>query len=363
MNGMRMPESDVSLLKMGKALPEPELDLILGRVTAWKEFCGGRLLVTGGSGFIGSWVLSALLHADRKMGLGIRVAVLTRDPGRFKAARPWLAENPAVEIISGDVRDFSAEGGFSHVFHGAASPDAATNGQDPLLAADTIVSGTRRVLDIAAASGCRRMIFISSGAVYGPQPPDAGPLREESPFAPDPLGPGSAYGEGKRMAECLCGIYGRTRGLEIAIARCFAFAGPLLPTGGGFAVGNFIKDALAGRAITISGDGRPVRSYLYAADLAAWLLEIWLRGKSLRPYNVGSDRPVTILELAERVAENFSPRPEIKLLGRPEATSTGYVPDVSRARAELGLDVWTPLEEGIRRTAAWNAVAGKERLR
>jgi len=122
----------------------------------------------------------------------------------------------------------------------------------------------------------------------------------------------------------------------------------------GYAVGNFIRDALEGRTIEISGDGTPLRSYLYAADLAWWLWTILLDGDPGRPYNVGSDQELSIRELAETV-DSLIGGHGVHVAGKPVpgAPAQRYVPDVSRARNELGLSPAITLEDGIRRTAAW----------
>jgi dTDP-glucose 4,6-dehydratase len=173
------------------------------------------------------------------------------------------------------------------------------------------------------------------------------------------LGPGAIYGEGKRVSELLCALYAAQSGMECKIARCFAFAGPGLPLDANFAIGNFIRDAMAGRPIEIAGDGTPLRSYLYAADLAVWLWTILLRGASLEALNVGSERAVSIAELARVVAATLRPGLAVKIARAAEAgvAPARYVPATERARGRLGLVETVGLEEAVRRTATWSGVS------
>jgi len=138
----------------------------------------------------------------------------------------------------------------------------------------------------------------------------------------------------------------------------FAFAGPHLPLDSNFAIGNFVRDVLAGGPIRIAGDGTPKRSYLYAADLAIWLWTILLRGEPARPYNVGSDEEVSIAELAEFVVRNGASGTPIEIAQSPKPgiPPLRYVPRVDRAREELGLKVKIPLDEAIRRMFDWYRV-------
>jgi nucleoside-diphosphate-sugar epimerase len=147
--------------------------------------------------------------------------------------------------------------------------------------------------------------------------------------------------------------------LPCKIARCWAFCGPHFPLDEHFAIGNFIADVLAGRRIQIQGDGTPRRSYLYAADLSVWLWTILLRGPALTPINVGSDRDLSILELAQTVAATLNPQIEIRVAREPVpgAMPGRYVPCVDRARELLGLCQTVALEESIRRTAGWHRLS------
>jgi dTDP-glucose 4,6-dehydratase len=139
------------------------------------------------------------------------------------------------------------------------------------------------------------------------------------------------------------------------IARMFAFVGPGLPLDANFAIGNFVRDVIAGGPVTIQGDGTARRSYLYAADMAIWLWTLLLNGCHATPYNVGSPEPVSIWELAHMVIENTVPGTRVQMLGQGSAAA--YVPSIDRARNEFRLRPLISLSEGIRRMYAWNVDA------
>jgi nucleoside-diphosphate-sugar epimerase len=330
---------------------QSDLDHILSHTNGlWDELRGNRLFITGGTGFFGCWLLESFLWANDKLGLQAEAVVLTRSPEAFMKKAPHLARHPAIRCHGGDVRDFQfPEGEFSHVIHAATEANAKLNVENPLLMFDTIVEGTRRVLDFTVKTGAKKFLLTSSGAVYGKQPSEMTHIPECYQGAPDPLLPNSAYGEGKRAAELLCALYAKHHGLEPKIARCFAFVGPYLPLDQHFAIGNFIRDALKGGPIIVNGDGTPYRSYLYAADLVIWLLRILFLGKDCKPYNVGSSEGKTIEAIARLVAETGGGGAG-KVLGEAQTRKQPerYVPDVSCAEIDLGLRVWTDLRAAIR---------------
>jgi dTDP-glucose 4,6-dehydratase len=316
---------------------------------------GQRLFITGGTGFIGCWLLESFLWANDRLDLGASAVVLTRDPAAFARKAPHLAGHRAVRLHAGDVRYFEyPNGAFRFLVHAATESSTTLNADDPLTMLDTIVRGIERALDFARQSGVEKFLFTSSGAVYGRQPPELSHVAEHYGGGPDPMDSRSAYGEGKRVAEHLCVLHHRRHGIQTKIARCFAFAGPYLPIDAHFAFGNFLRDGLKGGPIRVQGDGTPYRSYLYAADLAFWLWTILFRGAPGRAYNVGADRPVSIAELAHQVAEHFGTTAMMAREAIPGKPVERYVPDVGRARDELGLRAWIPLEEAIARTAHWH---------
>lgn len=311
---------------------------------------GARVLVTGGTGFLGRWVTATLAHARARRHWGGELVVLSRRPGSVPAGAA-----PGVSVVGGDVTALARLGdlgGFDVVVHGAASSSAGfgTGEGEPRAMAATIVDGTRAVLEVAARRRAR-VLFLSSGAVYGPR---TEPVGEDAPGGPDPLEPRSAYGEAKRLAENLCAATTAAGEASCTIARLFAFVGPGIPLRAHYAAGNFLAAALERTPIVIEGDGRPLRSYLYCGDLAPWCLAVLARGAPGRAYNVGSPVPVSILELAETCRAASGADLAIEVRSPPAAGAAPcYVPVTRRAADELGLSPRTGLEDALGRTLAW----------
>jgi len=331
-----------------------DLDHILDHTRdLWDELQGERIFLTGGTGFFGCWLLESFAWANDRLGLKASTLVLTRNPDAFCKKVPHLAAHPAIQFYKGDIRSFDfPAGSFPYIIHAATEANAQLNIEEPLTMFNTIVEGTHHTLEFARKAGARKFLLASSGAVYGRQPPDMPLIPEDYGGAPDPTDPHSAYGEGKRAAETLGTLYTKQYEIEMKIARCFAFVGPYLPLDAHFAIGNFIRDGLRAGPIIVKGDGTPQRSYLYAADLAIWLWTILFRGRSCRPYNVGSEESLSIAELASLVSSTFSPEIPVTIKGRvdPEKPLERYVPNTDRAQAELGVESWIKLGESIQRT-------------
>ena len=310
-----------------------------------------RIFLTGGTGFFGKWLLHSFLGLRHTYGLDVALTVLSRDPKRFFAACPEFFGQAGLDFITGDVRSFTLPAGktFDYVIHGATAASAKLDQENPDEMMSVITDGARHVLDFVLSCSATRLLFISSGAVYGVQPP----LLSHVPETYDGV-PTTAYGKGKKLSEQLC-LDASAGRFECVIARPFAFVGPYLPLDAHFAIGNFIRDCLEDRPIVIQGDGTPLRSYLYAADLAEWLWTILLRGEHARPYNVGSSDAISICDLAHLVREYAGTRNEIVVQGKKVegALPARYVPSIKRAQTELALGQRVSLSEAIRRTIAW----------
>lgn len=298
--------------------------------------------------------MSAVLLRALDCGmLKARLRLLTRHPERVRKEHPEIASHPAVRLVQGDVlQDGWDCNGATHLIAGATEASATLLREHPRLMLETIVEGTSRTLDNAQKAGTSRALFVSSGAANGPQPPDVERVREDQHFGIDPLSPRIAYAEGKRIAELLFALY-RQADFSFTSARLWAFVGPFLPMNSHFAVGNFLGDVLAGRRVRILGDGTTVRSYQYAAEMAAWNWILLASGRPAVAYNVGSEYAVSMRELAGLCAELDGTDYEVLGTPDPSGRTDIYVPDVGLMKKEFGIVNRTTLKASLFKTIQW----------
>jgi UDP-glucuronate decarboxylase len=316
------------------------------------------LLLTGGTGFMGR---ALLRHWQSHPSDRPRCAVaISRNPKGFAESFPDLAQSKWLDLRYGDITypDSLPRSGFDHVIH-AATDSTAGPRLSPLERYTQIVDGTRNVLNAAVTAGATRFLLLSSGAIYGSRS-DSQPDPNEDDFgAPDPLNPENAYGIGKRTAEHLATLTQQDHGLEVVIARCFAFVGRDLPLDAHFAIGNFIRDALWRDQITVAGDGSPIRSYMDQRDLCRWLVALLCQGKAGQAYNVGSEEALTVAELAHLVRDTLTPKKPVRIAStQGKELRSRYVPSTLKARNGLGIDLVYKLIDSIHETARY---AGKQK--
>lgn len=325
----------------------------------WQRLAGQRVFITGGTGFVGKWLLGTLIHANEILHLGCQITVLSRNPGAFLRDWPLIPEQ--ISWLQGDICHLDIEFDQYDVIIHAATDVARQLPSEELLF--SIIEGTRRIVKLARHGHASRLLLLSSGAVYGQLPADMQQVVETYCGAPSPLLAESAYGEGKRVAEWLVAQAAVSGSLICRIARLFSTVGPHFPLNQHFAIGNFIADALANRKISINGDGSPLRSYLYAADMAGWLWSILLeQATPSAVYNVGSNQSVSILGLAQLVNQTIGSMQPIELKRGQQGSgsqvirtigSNRYVPDCSAVMQDLNLLQPLDLAEAISRTASW----------
>ena len=334
--------------------------LIAPCMNSWK---GSRILVTGATGFFGSWLVETFHHANETLGLGAELVGVGSPADDFSLRCPQLLNLNNVKLIKADIRQLVTDvptqlpewgSRIDAIIHAAIHVDNLTYDRQPLSTLETGVLGVWEALELGRKTNVRRLLFVSSGAVYGSQPPTTEFLDEDHGSQLDSANHQAAYAEGKRIGETLCAGYLRQYDLPVTIARPFAFVGPHLPLDRQFAIGNFIRDALAGGPIVIKGDGTSVRSYLYAADLVVWLWTILSRGTLGRPYNVGAEQAISVRQVADLVAAISVLKNRVEVHGTPESgPPSRYVPSTKRAQLELGLGETVSLEEGVSRTLNW----------
>lgn len=339
-----------------------DLDHIVGHIDhISNDLRGAHLFITGGTGFFGIWLLESLLYANSRLKLDLNLTVLSRDPARFLASTGrHLADRQPINWIAGSLTGFDpAAASYSHILHLASesNPEGAPDWASRHMT--SALSGMQHLIELAVSHKCEALLITTSGAVYGPPEPVINQRYMEGPKgSSDYASEKNVYGQSKRMMETMVAVAAaqdRFRGL---IARCFAFVGPYLALDSNYAIGNFMRDAMAGKSIIIQGDGTPLRSYLYSADLIIWLCTILVRGQSGRPYNVGGDVAYSIADLAKLVSDcsGRSVDITIKQQAHPGSPINAYLPNIERSRQELQLEPWIALDEALRRTMAWHSL-------
>lgn len=329
-----------------------DVELLIRRVGISLELLRGKvILITGGTGFFGVWMISALVAIKRLLNDDLHIITLTRDPEKFLRKFKYATLATDIEYIRGDVRCFELSGAtnVTHLVHMATtSADETFMGEDQLNKIDLLYAGTRNVLE-QCGNSLENVLFTSSGVAYGV---NDHPLMSEEDFTgPDTTDISSALGVGKLTAEMVIAYFSSKFNYSYSVARCFAFAGQHLPLNIHYAFGNFINNALEGKDIIIRGDGRDVRSYLYIGDAIAWLLRLLIVPKN-QIFNVGSSRSISIESLAKLiVAQSDKP---IGLLikglqvGESNFRRVNYVPSVNKIlTCYPELAEWTSLKEII----------------
>jgi len=319
----------------------------------WRKLDGARVLLTGVTGFVGTWLLDALAFARSAGDANINAVLGVRDKARFGRRFPHLVDAPWIEVVESDIRQIVLPRCELDFFiHAASTVDPQILTLDPAGTQSMVIAGTARVVEASAHCGARRGLIMSSGSIYGRDVEIARALNETEGSFADPFAANRVLAEAKRAAEAIAAAIAAKSGTEVIVARGFGMSGPWLPLSANFALGNFVRDALSGGPIVVQGDGSAIRSYLYGADVAAWLWTLLVNGKPATAYNVGSDVPISIRELADLVSLQTG-APVQQLTTNQQSSSDYFVPATDRARS-LGLQSRVPIDEAIARMLAWH---------
>jgi len=311
-----------------------------------------RIFITGGTGFFGRALLRYWTEGDNQNYPEV-ACILTRNPQKFLVEYPEFNNISWLSFHSGDIcypQTFPKNDRYTHILH--AATDSTVGLQlSPLERYHQIAEGTKNLLEYASMNEIQRFLLTSSGGIYGPQPDDMEKIPETYSGELSTLNAQNAYSMGKRTAEHLCALYRDRYGIDFVIARCFAFVGCDLPMDAHFAIGNFIRDAFREERITVNGDGSPIRSYMDQLDLAIWLSKLLEYGEPGEVYNVGSDIPISIYDLAYLVRDSLAPSKSVHVQGNLKLNGqrNRYIPSIDKATNSLGLRLNISLAESLRK--------------
>jgi UDP-glucuronate decarboxylase len=302
-----------------------------------------RILVTGGSGFLGSHLCGALL------GAGNEVLCLDNFFTGSKQNIVTFLDNPLFELIRHDVT-FPIYLEVDRIFNLACPASPIYYQRDPVQTTKTSVMGAINMLGLAKRLKIR-ILQASTSEVYGD--PTVHPQREDYWGNVNPIGPRACYDEGKRCAETLFYDYHRQIGLDIRVARIFNTYGTRMSRNDGRVVSNFIVQALKNEDISLYGDGSQTRSFCYVDDLIEGLTRLMETEGMHSPVNLGNPHEISMHALAERVISLTGSRSRIAYLPLPQDDPTQRCPDISVAKEKLGWMPVTDLDKGLGKTIAY----------
>jgi UDP-glucuronate decarboxylase len=328
------------------AIIAEDLDTIKKSIRS-DAFDGKNVLVTGGAGFLGSWICDVLTRT------GSRVVCLDNlSTGVFDNVQ-HLKGTKNFEFQKADTCEYSGRRKFDLIFHMASRPAPEDYQKHPVETAQANSLGTQQVLERARKSDAR-VFYASSSEVYGD--PEVFPTPESYVGRVDPLGPRSCYEEGKRFGESYCKAYSDEYGVEVRIGRIFNSYGPRLRAEGfyGRVVSRFLLQAFRGDNVTVFGDGSQTRSFCYATDTIEGVLKLVSNeGASGQAVNIGSEIETNIIDLARKIIRISNSKSQVEFRPFPPGDHHRRVPDGRKAKMILDWGPSVGLEAGLERTFRW----------
>jgi dTDP-glucose 4,6-dehydratase len=315
-----------------------------------------RIAVTGGTGFLGTWIAEMIAALNDEYKLKISLDLYARNSAEWETKYPHLACRADISLYIQDVRSpFHFHSDTNFVIHAAGVPNNRVHASDPLRVMQTTIDGINNALDAASQlDNLSRFINVSSGLVSG-VPNRLGAISESDYFA---IASGQlhlVYVDAKRSAESLAAIYRSQFRMPISTIRPFTFTGPYQSLDRPWAINSFLGDALMGREIRIHGDGSARRSYLYGSDAAWWTLAALVNGVDGAVYSVGSSMAISHLELAQLIGQKMSTKPGIVINSAPskQGRHDELYPNVEHTQSALGVIQTCTLEQAVDKTWRW----------
>lgn len=356
----------------GRQVVADDVRMITDRLrTELAEMAGDSLLLVGGGGFLGYYLIQAIgAWNDQQPNESISMTVYD---SWIRGKPEWLRRYESAGWLNIETVDIAeplpAETpGFEWIIHAASIASPTFYREHPIETMDANVNGLRNLLEHArrqteAGTTPKGFLFFSTSEIYGDPTPDAIPTPETYRGYVSSTGPRACYDESKRYGETLSVNFARVHGLPVKIARPFNNYGPGLRISDGRVIPDFARDILAGNDIVMHSSGNPTRTFCYIADAVVGYYKTLVKGRDGEPYNIGADQPeISIADLAAKIAAIAGKDLgyEGKVVHRPSDDDDYLVdnpnrrcPDISKARSELGYEPKVSLDEGLRRSLLW----------
>ena len=309
-----------------------------------------EILVTGGTGFLGKWIVDAVTFLNDNFSFNIKLYLLARRNSQH--IDNIISKRDDMVFIKNDIRNLTEiPKSIEYIIHAAATPDNREHMSNPIEIMDIISQGTKQVLDAALAlDSVKKILNISSGQVYGTL--RSSRISEKNIGILDINSIKSIYPEAKRYSETLALAYKSLYKLPIVQVRPFSFIGPNMGLDKPWAINNFIKDAIKFKKIKILGNGKPIRSYMYPSDAVWWLLNMLVDSQSGIVYNLGSPEGISLENLAIKIRSKLGNDIHIEILNMNEDDST-FVPDIDFIKNKLAVDIKVNIDEALDKTLDW----------
>lgn len=317
-----------------------------------------HILITGGTGFVGTWLTEMLIYLNEELDFNVTIYLLSRNVTPCTI----YSEFKYIQYIKSDIKNIKElPSKINYILHAAGTPDSREHVSNSIKTIETFYRGTQNILDLASRlPNLIKIIHFSSNKVYGSNYSKT-PMDELNSTI---LGYNNQdiYSESKRISETLCKSYMSELHLPIIIVRPFAFIGPFQFLDKPWAINNFIRDAILGGPIRILGNEHTAKSYMYGSDLANYILNILSMGKVGEVYNIGSSHPITLIELATKIKNLINSEIEIKIRSsKDQYTLTSFdVPKTSKIENELNIKTSFGIDEALKRTIMWNKLNNKK---
>jgi dTDP-glucose 4,6-dehydratase len=311
---------------------------------------GQNILIIGATSFVGMWMTESILYADQKFKLGLSITIISRNYKKTIERYGKFISSGKIKPIYKSIQDVNSEelSNIQQVVNLATLTDNYS-GDSQLLGNLKMFENFWNILN---KQSVQNILFTSSGAVYGKNAEKLSYLKETEKSDLNNYYKNLGYGLGKITSEFLGFEWSRRDSLNFKVARLFSFSGAFLPLSNNYIIGNFINNVIHNEPLLIKNPGKVYRSFLYGADMALWLWKILLDGDNT-VYNVGSDKEITTIELANVVSNLYNNELKVIISQDNEGNDESYVPNIDKIKKELNVEIKYDLKLSLNKMINW----------